>query len=269
MSRIFKYTVGTDPEVFVVNINTNEVISAIGLIPGTKEEPYPISDKGHAIQTDNVMAEFCVPPAQGAEELYLNIKFCLDHLDAMLPNNIKTKILASAHLDEKYLDNEQAQLFGCDADYNAYSLSQNPSIDSNTNLRTAGGHIHIGYNDPDFDVNIRLIQALDLYLGLPSLVLDTDVDRRKMYGKAGAFRIKEYGVEYRTLSNFWIKDEKTVRWAFNGVERAIKFINDEETLSDDDIFSIQMAINNFDLGLACKIMKKYSILTRFTIPELV
>ena len=45
---------------------------------------------------------------------------------------------------------------------------------------------------------------LDVYLGLDSLTYDKDVERRELYGKAGAFRPKEYGVEYRVLSNAWL-----------------------------------------------------------------
>lgn len=257
--------VGTDPEVFVVDKATNKVVSAIGFIPGEKEEPFPISDKGHAVQTDNVMAEFCVPASQSAEELHLNIDFCLKTINAILPDTMETSIIASAILEDKYLDNEKAQTFGCDPDYNAYSLEQNVSPDNKSNLRTAGGHIHIGYRDPKFITNINIIKAMDLFLGLPSLVLDTDKRRREMYGKAGAFRIKAYGVEYRTLSNFWIKTEESVRWMYRQVYDAIKFVNDENKLTDLEEIEVQLSINNNDLVLACKLMKKYNILTRFNV----
>lgn len=255
--------VGTDPEVFVVDKLTREVMSAINLIPGSKDEPFPVSDKGHAIQTDNVMAEFCVPPSESPEELYLNIKFCLTMIDSMLPSTMETAILASAMLDKKYLDNEQAMTFGCDPDYNAYSLNQNQAPDNQTSLRTAGGHIHIGYDNPNFQDNIKIIKAMDLFLGLPSLVLDPDTDRRDMYGKAGAFRIKSYGVEYRALSNFWIQSEDSVRWMYQQVRQVIKFVNEEHILSDTEEVDLQLAINNKDLELACKLMKKYNILFDF------
>lgn len=263
MSNIIDVKVGTDPEVFVVDKTTDEVMSAIGLIPGTKDEPFPISEQGHAIQTDNVMAEFCVPPATNAKDLHNSVLYCLTTINKMLPENMVTKVLASAHLDKKHLDNEQAQTFGCDPDYNAYSLTQNQSCDSNTNLRSAGGHIHIGYNNPNFEDNIKIIQAMDLFLGLPSLFLDTDVERRIMYGKAGAFREKPYGVEYRVLSNFWIGALNKIEWVFNQITRVVNFINDSNELSDEDQVNIQLAINNNDKGLALKVMNKYNISTTF------
>ena len=51
---------------------------------------------------------------------------------------------------------------------------------------------------------------MDYTLGLDSLLLDSDTRRRSMYGRAGSFRFKEYGIEYRTLSNFWIKNNKSI-----------------------------------------------------------
>ena len=42
-----------------------------------------------------------------------------------------------------------------------------------------------------------------------------------MYGKAGAFRPKTYGVEYRTLSNAWLFSKKLQSFVYRGVQRAV------------------------------------------------
>ena len=59
------------------------------------------------------------------------------------------------------------------------------------------------------------IRMMDLFVGIPSLIIDhdpTSVKRRDLYGGAGTHRIKEkYGVEYRSLSNFWFKSPKLTR----------------------------------------------------------
>jgi hypothetical protein len=52
--------------------------------------------------------------------------------------------------------------------------------------------------------------ALDAFVGLPSVAWDQQQGRREHYGLAGLYRKKTYGddiggVEYRTLSNFWLK----------------------------------------------------------------
>jgi hypothetical protein len=69
-----------------------------------------------------------------------------------------------------------------------------------------------------------------------------------MYGKAGAFRFKKYGVEYRTLSNFWIQSEELMRWAFNKTIEAIELVNSGVITEIDKKFGqqIQTVINNND-----------------------
>lgn len=260
--------VGSDPEVFVTNIKTGEIVSAIGLIPGTKDEPFNI-EGGCAIQTDNVMCEFCVPPTNNATQLYASIQLALATLDSMLPENIKTTIIASATLDQKYLNNKQAKTFGCDPDFNVYTLSPNVAPDSRGNLRSAGGHIHVGYENPDWEMNLKIVRAMDLFLGIPSILLDEDTERKKMYGKAGAYREKPYGVEYRVLSNFWIKTEESIAWAVRQTLKAVEFASEEDYLDDETSMEIQLAINNQDLNLACKLAKKFNIILDFQNKELV
>jgi hypothetical protein len=204
-----------------------EIISAEGLIGGTKEEPKAISRKGHYIQEDNIMVEYNIPPVESAEDFVLENKYVLDFLQVMasLQGNATLNFSASAEVDEKYLQTEQAKKFGCEPDYNVWERCPNDSPCSTTNLRTCGGHIHIGYNDPDMETNERIIKAMDAVLGVASVLLDPDDRRKEMYGKAGAFRFKDYGVEYRSLSNFWLRDEDSMAWVFNETAKAIDLVN--------------------------------------------
>jgi len=105
------------------------------------------------------------------------------------------------------------------------------------------GHIHIGYSDHNMDLNMRIIQSMDLFLGVPSILLDTDEDRRKMYGKAGEFRHKSYGVEYRVLSNFWLQSEEHVEWVFKNIYRALEFA-ENNTIDSETRSIILDTINN-------------------------
>lgn len=261
--------IGTDPEAFVRIKETGEIASAIGLIPGDKDHPHPIGEEGHAIQTDNVMVEFCVPPTNDAKKLYKDIQICLATIGAMLPKELEVVIQASAILDKKYLRNKQAKTFGCDPDFNVYTLSPNTPPNSRGQLRSAGGHIHIGYENPDFHKNLKIVRAMDLFLGIPSILLDKDTERKKMYGKAGAYREKKYGIEYRVLSNFWIATEETVAWAMRQAKKAVEFASEEDWLDDETSANIQLAINNQDLDLACKLAKRFNIILDFQERELV
>jgi len=63
---------------------------------------------------------------------------------------------------------------------------------------------------------------MDLRLGMWSLTEDKDTNRRKLYGKAGAFRPKSYGVEYRVLSNFWTFTEANRKKVWDGILLLVK-----------------------------------------------
>lgn len=107
-----KVTLGCDPEIFVEN-KLGEVINAEDLIPGTKHEPHPISDKGHSIQTDNIAFEFNIPASNTKEEFIDNINFVREHLSIIADSNgyrLSTK--ASESVNPEYLNTQQANTFG-------------------------------------------------------------------------------------------------------------------------------------------------------------
>lgn len=254
---ISNFTIGADPELFLEK--DGEIISAEGIIGGTKASPKKISDKGHAIQEDNIMIEFNIPASDNKESFRDHINFVKNYLSQLvLLLGCNLNFSASALVNKKYLQTEQAKEFGCEPDFNVYLESMNPSPNSKSNLRTCGGHIHIGYENPSFDTSVLIVKAMDAVLGLNSLLLDTDDRRREMYGNAGSFRVKDYGVEYRTLSNFWIKDDKLINWAFISTIEALELINSGEIHNIIENFSedIRKAIDTNDKKLAKELIKK-------------
>ena len=64
--KLNNVTIGADPEMFLYNSETGKFVSAIGLIPGTKENPFKPKElkKGFALQTDNVLVEFNIPASK-------------------------------------------------------------------------------------------------------------------------------------------------------------------------------------------------------------
>ncbi len=259
MKQLHNIKLGADPEFFLYDNIKKTVISAEGLIGGTKKEPIPISNVGHCIQEDNVMAEFNIPPAIDSKSFSRDIQFVLDYVDNMVGDTISVYIKPSFELDSEYLQTPQARLFGCDPDMNVWLRAKNPKPSSNTNLRTCGGHIHIGYSSPNVESSEKIIKAMDLFLGVPSIILDTDTRRREMYGKAGSFRFKSYGVEYRTLSNFWIENDELREWAFNNTIAAINFINSGNEISVDTGKRIVECINTQNIQLAEELIKEFKI----------
>jgi hypothetical protein len=72
---------------------------------------------------------------------------------------------------------------------------------------------------------------MDLFIGISSLLVDPDESaarRRELYGRAGCHRPKPYGVEYRTVGNFWTRSPNLVRLVYRLTEIAI-------AASDNDI----------------------------------
>lgn len=256
--KINNVLLGADPEVFLKN-TSGLPVSAIGLIPGTKDSPYPITNLGHAMQLDNVAAEFCIPPSNSPEKMWKDIQLCLSAIEDITPKNILVDITASKMFDQESLQHPIAKQFGCDPDYCAWTENQNPRPNNKSLLRSCGGHLHIGYDNPDFEISLALIRALDLFLGIPSIILDLDQERRQLYGKAGAFRFKEYGVEYRTLSNFWIKDLQLVQFVHEAAHKAVEFVNTGGNFSQELIEEIISSINSGDVSAAHSILAKQKI----------
>lgn len=246
-----KITIGCDPEMFLEDDKGN-IVSAEGLIGGTKEKPRPISDKGHEVQEDNIMVEFNVPPSTTSDEFINNINFVKNYLvDYVGQYNLKLNYLASSLISKEHLQTKQAKTFGCEPDFNVYLQDINTPPKSSTQLRSCGGHIHVGYENPDILTSENIIRAMDLFLGLPSVWLDPDSKRRLLYGKAGSFREKPFGIEYRTLSNFWIKDNQSIKWAFDQTIAAVNFaLNDDLDWLGIYINDVRTAIDESDEKLA-------------------
>lgn len=225
--------VGADPEVFVYEHDTPR--SAIGLIGGEKHAPRKV-DRG-ALQEDNVLAEFNIDPAASEDEFVDNIHVVLNILAGTLPAGLRLGPASSHEFDIDYLREQgnKAMEFGCEPDYNAYTMGMNVMPDdAPPGLRTAGGHVHVGYTEGEnIEIAAKVARFMDVYLGVASVLLDPDARRRKLYGGPGCFRTKVYGMEYRTLSNFWLHDERLTRWVYrNSIAAAQAALSTEEHCYD-------------------------------------
>lgn len=234
--RLADFTIGCDPEVFVTR--NGKPVSAFGLVKGDKKTPQKV-DRG-AVQVDGMALEFNTDPLRigvaGGEEFSRQVLAVKDTLTRMVKDvdpTLSLSDISTADFDKEYLDSQpdEAKELGCDPDYNAYTKTLNNAPDGSVLFRSAGGHVHVGWgadipvDNPDhIEICANLVKVLDVFLGIPSLLLDGDVRRRQLYGQAGAMRPKPYGVEYRTLSNFWIKNATLRAGIHTGVQTAISLL---------------------------------------------
>lgn len=228
--------VGSDPELFVFDRETDLPVSAHGLIPGTKEEPHTV-DKG-MIQVDGMAAEFGIDASSTAEEFIDNTLTVMEQLKEALPDNLYLRAQPMVSFSEEVMmaQPEEALELGCEPDFNGYSAELNPRpVPPGANFRSGGGHVHLGY-DSQLPVNNSehiqacavMAQLLDTRLGVASLAWDLEgEDRRYIYGAPGAFRPKSYGLEYRTLSNAWLNSIETMQYVFEATRQAFQDLTSE------------------------------------------
>jgi hypothetical protein len=265
MKHFKEISLGTDPEVFVFDTKKNHIISAIGLIGHGKHNPKPLSDPKFTVQEDNVLLEFNTPPVSSRGDFLEAIAKGIQLLqnEALQAGQI-IKIQSSAFLPNDQLTHPSANIFGCDPDFNAWTgvINGPPAMPEN-GLRTAGGHVHVGYTlNEEYDrepINTQIVRWMDLYLGVPSILMDTDKDRRRLYGKAGAHRPKPYGVEYRTLSSFWLGSAARVGWVYDQTMRAISMVDGENLLTEKDGARICKAINEQDYKTIRELEKDFNL----------
>lgn len=243
--------IGSDPELFVGRQGV--VDFAIGRVGGSKEMPRPV-DFG-ALQEDNVLLEYNIDPAGSIDEFKHHMMAVLEQGRQVIAQYGLDIIMGlSSHVfDIEKLDEagDAAWIFGCEPDHNGWTGEVNVfPTDVNPMLRTAGGHLHIGYShieEVTFEKSSNIIQMCDYLMGLPSVLMDTDDQRKQLYGKAGACRYKSYGPEYRSLSNFWLASDELLGWAYNNARASYERLGElggfKRIISGDEV---QRIINTND-----------------------
>jgi hypothetical protein len=251
--------IGCDPEVFVQQNNVFK--SAYGLIKGDKKNPQKV--RRGAVQVDGMALEFNIDPAATEDEFCINVNDVYQQMRNMVPA-YQVVAVPVAHFDPLYMkvQPEEALELGCDPDYNGWTGVANEKPNSGRPMRTASGHIHIGWTDgkniqsPDHINDCRMVACqMDFFLGLGSLFYDADTERREMYGKAGCYRVKPYGAEYRTLSNAWLKDERYMRWVYRNAVKGMEQLLGGNYLPEK-FGDIQEIINTSNKKAALKIIKE-------------
>lgn len=248
---------GADPEVFLQDKN-GKAISSIGYINADKWNPMqiPFMPPGFTLQEDNVALEYGIPPAASAQEFVDHIQKVMEASKKYLPDLSFSK-LSCIVFDEDQMQTAAAHQFGCEPDFSAWEGGKKNRKPKPPHplMRSAGGHIHV---ETDAD-KITVVKLMDLYLGVPSVIMDAGEDRRQLYGGPGCFRPKSYGVEYRTLSNFWIFDKKLITWAWNQTQQALSRARDDISWVEAEKDNIVTCINKGNKDLAWSLCNAYNL----------
>ena len=280
-----KFKLGADPELFL-KTKDGKFVSAHDLVPGSKKDPHKV--KSGAIQPDGLAAEFNIDAVDYSDfsAFDSNLTAVIKQLKEVVGPDVNFALAPSAQFDSDYYESlpESAKELGCDPDFCAYSadpFEPNPRPDGASGLRSAAGHLHIGWgadipvDHPDhIDICRAFVKNLDVYVGLAMTTFDSDTERRKLYGKAGAYRPKSYGVEYRTPSNAWIASRARRQFIHSMVSSAITNMSNGATpmwqqLAEPKYVkkygSVVDIINSGDAASATRILKE---VCNVYIPEL-
>jgi len=267
MKRAF--TIGTDPEFFMREKETKKFISSVPHIKGTKHDPEKLPC-GAGLQKDNVAVEFASVPADSEAALVQSVRSAFMDIMTKLPEGHELVAVPSACFEDDQLRDEEALEFGCDPDYDAYERSMNstPFCEDYT-FRSCGGHIHLGHvkGQPyefllDPYGKLDTVLMMDAVLGTVSVVLDSSEDsvkRRELYGKAGCHRPTDYGVEYRVLSNFWLKSPQLVMLMYRLSADVLRIMEEHDYkafLDDVGTDNIKEIINDGNVKEAISIVEQ-------------
>lgn len=263
------FTIGADPEIFLKDKTTGRMVGAYGVVDGTKEKPTPIQNgMSHGyVQVDGMALEFNTTPSYSFrwfKEAVTNLVFQITN-QYLAPRNLEAVIHPTAEFDDDEWDRmpEEVKVLGCNADYNGWTGKINPTPNAEgVKFRTGAGHIHIGWGK-DFEITedfmkvcCALTKENDATLGVASVLFDGDVKRRELYGKAGAFRPKPYGMEYRTPSNKWVGSETLQGYVWYSLKKSLENLMHKAPISSPEVVDI---INNNKVDEAIKWLEYHKV----------
>jgi hypothetical protein len=224
---------------------------------------------------DGVQAELNPPAMTCRANLANEIRKCFETLKsqiAKVDQNIQVDFSRTVKVTKSELStlDEKNQRFGCMPSFSAYgeSMTRLSEVDPLVYLnRSAGGHIHVGVTNTIMKKNLKdnpnqLVQLFDMIIGNTCVLVDRDlgnVARRKMYGRAGEYRLPKHGLEYRTPSNFWLTHYILMSMTFGLAKLAVDMASCtqyeayfEAMTKAVDIEQVRKAINGNNAKLAFK-----------------
>jgi hypothetical protein len=261
---------GCDPEFFFKK--ENQIIGAEKVLPQDG-----LNTAGGRVVIDGVQAELNPQASTCREVLSRNIGYCLGEVrDLMMRNKCQADFSQTIKVTEEEMNSlsDKCKQFGCSKSENVYNKDADTGVSDASKFmsRSGGGHLHIGkvrdiYNEtyqiqkdmfekhPD-----RLVRMLDIIVGNTCVLIDRDKGnkiRRQTYGRAGEHRLPSHGLEYRTLSNFWLQSYTLMSFVTSLTRLAVSVVCnldgtelEDKILNSVDIKKVVKAINENDANLA-------------------
>lgn len=242
MSLQFK--LGSDPETFIFKGIGEAFVPAHTLLPGTKKNPAIIDSEDQSIQVDGVAAEFNTAPTSDADEFAFRVQYMLNYIKEAVHPNVPDPTRDAINI-RPYLRSipEENTVLGCDPDLYVYD-SYAPTQSASDFDRFTGGHIHIGWTE---NANVsdeqhrercrQMASQLDVFVGVPlAYVRNTalaNISNRRafFYGLLGRYRVKRYGMEYRTPASYWTASPAAAKFIFNQSKIAFDLLQDGQMLN--------------------------------------
>jgi hypothetical protein len=274
-------TIGSDPEFLLAD--SEGIKSAIPVLKQDKDNPIDLQD-GYKIYYDNTMFEASLPPATSKEVFRETFRTLFKKMKKV--TDMEVIAMPSHDFSLEECSHPGALVSGCDPELDAYERkSYTPPDFTKGTFRSAGGHIHVGREDfgkiEEYDFNEPLlgsdskenmVKLMDVLVGLPLTVIDNSEQskkRKKIYGKAGRFRRTSYGIEYRTLSNYWLSSPELVDFVYELTEKSYNYLFEGKEVKEETSLKVREIINSDNEEEALKLIKELDFFDKPTIGKIV
>jgi len=251
-------TFGSDPELFFVKngqiVPSNDVITTDGGDVTRDGFQLELNPQGHTCR--EIAGSNIARALFRAEEIASNI-------GAELSIAVGVTVGDEAWKKSTF----ETRRFGCNPTSNVYQKINRLATGMRIRFRSGAGHIHIGGLNAHEKADLpTIVKLMDIIGGNTAVLIDRDENnahRRKYYGRAGEYRPKQYGLEYRVFSNFWLRHYVLWSMASGLLRNAVGIYR--AGLADDlikrfDMVKVREAINTNDKALA---MENFLIYKKF------
>lgn len=232
--------VGSDPEGFVSRggkvIGAEKVVPKMGLKSGRAMKPHVV--------LDGVQFEMHPPAHNSVYALGSELSIAME-LIGRAAKKAKADLdwRGTVEVDQAELDSlsDECRALGCQPSQNIYGEFPIKADPQTYRIRSAGGHMHFTTQGLKLHKDRPSVVApIDILVGNLCVLIDRDPDvalRRENYGRAGEYRAdnekKPWGIEYRTLSNFWTRNYALMDLVFGMANFAISVV--EQRFNGNDI----------------------------------